>query len=291
MRQRLISAAVLVPVVVILFVIGDIWLRLGIAILAVIAGWEASQLVRFAGLPAITWMAVTGPILAALAFETVFVPGGVEYGWILIPSGLALWLIAAAVAALFRQDPADGFRAWSGTVLAGFYASLLTLAIGISTWRTTVALGGDTYQSLNIGRDWLLVLVLTVWALDSTAYVVGRYLPRGHFFNHISPNKTWSGAVGGTVAAVVLCAALAYYLFEFAPLWGGLLGLAIAIAAQAGDLTESMLKRAAGAKDSSSLIPGHGGILDRVDSFLFAAPVMYSAFVWAGLANAGGLFR
>jgi phosphatidate cytidylyltransferase len=291
MRQRLISAAVLVPVVVALFVLGDIWLRLGITAFAVIAAWEASRLARGAGLPAMSWMAVTAPILAALAFETIFVSGGVEYGWILIPSGLALWLMAAAIAALLRHDPAEGLRAWAGTVLAGFYASLLTLAIGISNLQTTVALGGNTFQNHNIGRDWLLILVLTVWALDSAAYAVGKYLPRGHFFNHISPNKTWSGAIGGTLAAVVVCAALAAYLHAFDPLWGAALGLAIAIAAQAGDLTESMFKRAAGAKDSSNLIPGHGGILDRVDSFLFAAPMMYSAFIWVGYAHAGGLLR
>jgi phosphatidate cytidylyltransferase len=291
MRTRLISAAVLVPVVVALFVLGDIWLRLGIAVLAVLAAWEASRLARGAGLPAMTWMAATAPILASLAFETIFVSGGFEYGWILIPSGLALWLMAAATAALLRHDPAEGFRALAGTVLAGFYASLLTLAIGISTFQTTVALGGDSFQTLNIGRDWLLVLVLSVWALDSAAYVVGKYFPRGHFFNHISPNKTWSGAIGGTLAAVVVCAALASYLRAFDPLWGATLGLAIAIAAQAGDLTESMFKRAAGAKDSSNLIPGHGGILDRVDSFLFAVPMMYSALIWVGYAHAGGLLR
>jgi phosphatidate cytidylyltransferase len=291
MRTRLMSAAILVPVVVLVFWFGDIWLRLGITVVAVIAAWEASRLARGAGLPAMTGIAVTAPILAALAFDTIFVSGGFEYGWILIPSGLALWFSGAAIAALLRHEPAEGLRALAGTVLAGFYASLLTLAIGISNFQTTVVLGANTFQTQNIGRDWLLVLVLSVWALDSAAYVVGKYFPRGHFFNHISPNKTWSGAIGGTLAAVVVCAILGSYLRAFDPLWGAVLGLAIAVAAQAGDLTESMFKRAAGVKDSSNLIPGHGGILDRVDSFLLAAPVMYSAFIWVGYAHAGGLLR
>jgi phosphatidate cytidylyltransferase len=136
------------------------------------------------------------------------------------------------------------------------------------------------------GLRWLLLLVLTVWTLDSAAYVVGRYFPRGHFFNHISPKKTWSGAIGGTVAAVVVCTALVVAFGDgLSPLVGLILGVVIAVSAQAGDLAESLVKRAAGAKDSSTLIPGHGGFLDRVDSFMFAAPAMYLTLL--ALASAG----
>ena len=121
---------------------------------------------------------------------------------------------------------------------------------------------------------WLLVLVLTVWSFDTFAYLSGRTFKKGRFLNHISPNKTWSGVIGGTVAAVIVGGFLAWAAGQ--EWWGGMLmGLFVAIAGQAGDVAESMLKRTAGAKDSSNLIPGHGGILDRVDSFLFAAPVVY----------------
>jgi phosphatidate cytidylyltransferase len=116
--------------------------------------------------------------------------------------------------------------------------------------------------------------VLTVWAFDTFAYVAGRTFGRGRFLNHISPNKTWSGVLGGTAAAVLVSGLLAFAAGQWLP--GGLvLGLLVAVAAQAGDVAESLLKRAAGAKDSGALIPGHGGILDRVDSFLFAAPAVY----------------
>ena len=120
-----------------------------------------------------------------------------------------------------------------------------------------------------------------MWAFDTFAYVVGRAHGRGRFLNHISPNKTWSGVIGGSVAAVVVAGSLAWASGQ-AILGGLLLGLVVAVAAQAGDVAESMLKRAAGAKDSGGLIPGHGGVLDRVDSFLFAGPVVLAYLLIIG---------
>jgi phosphatidate cytidylyltransferase len=142
----------------------------------------------------------------------------------------------------------------------------------------------DTFGS---GRLWLVVLVLAVWSLDSAAYIVGRSFPRGRFMNHISPKKTWSGAIGGTIAAVVVSAVLAAVLLSVDPIIGAVTGLLIAVAAQTGDLAESVIKRAAGVKDSGTLIPGHGGILDRVDSFLFAAPI---AYLWLLVLSVNGQF-
>ena len=289
MRQRLISAAVLVPVVFIVFLAGQPWLNLGIALLAVAAAYETSQLLRRAGLQVETWLAVAAPILAVLLFEIVIRPGGLEFGWLLIAPVIALWLIVAALPGLRHDDPGQGSRAWIGTVFAGFYPSLLAFAAGVALVTAGMQVATLTLGLLDVGRAWLLVLVATVWTLDSAAYVAGRYHGRGRFMNHISPNKTWSGVVGGTLAAVVVCAALVWTIFGELPWWGAMLGLLIAAAAQAGDLAESMLKRAAGVKDSGTLIPGHGGILDRIDSFLFAAPALYTAVVVAGLLHAGGV--
>jgi phosphatidate cytidylyltransferase len=127
-------------------------------------------------------------------------------------------------------------------------------------------LGGD--------RAWVLILLLTVWTFDTAAYAVGRRFGQRHFIPHISPGKTVEGTVGGLVFAVLVCALLVAAVGR-PPIAGLVLGLVIAAAAQVGDLAESMLKRAAGAKESGRLIPGHGGLLDRVDSFLFAAPVAF----------------
>jgi phosphatidate cytidylyltransferase len=127
---------------------------------------------------------------------------------------------------------------------------------------------------LGTERAWILALVLVVWAFDTAAYFVGRRFGRHSFMAHISPRKTLEGVVGGVIAAAVVGALL---VAAFGRPWlAGLgFGIVVAASAQAGDLAESMLKRAAGAKESGTLIPGHGGMLDRVDSFLFAAPVAY----------------
>jgi phosphatidate cytidylyltransferase len=119
-----------------------------------------------------------------------------------------------------------------------------------------------------------------VWAYDTGAYAVGRAIGRRKLIPHISPGKTWEGLVGGTISAIVVTIAAVWAAGglgsgALAPITPVVLGIVIAAAAQAGDLAESMLKRAAGAVESGLLIPGHGGLLDRVDSFLFAAPAAY----------------
>jgi phosphatidate cytidylyltransferase len=165
-----------------------------------------------------------------------------------------------------------------GSTFGATYVALLAFLAGILALAPPIAAGAPLHGILDAGRTWLLVLVATVWTFDSLAYVSGRTFKRGRFFPHISPNKTMSGVVGGTIAAVIV-AGILVWAAGGGPIGGMVLGLVIAVAAQSGDLAESMLKRAAGAKDSGSLIPGHGGILDRVDSFLFAAPVMFGYLV------------
>src|SRR3954447_12251366 len=287
MRQRLIGAAVLVPVVVIVFLLGDPWLSLGIALLAGVGAYESARLIRAAGLGADTAFVVPVAVLLVLATRFLFnyqcfgcgEPTPLVTGALVMTVLFAVVLVAGLLA-LRHQDTRVGFLSWAGNILGALYPGLLGALAGILVVAPPIPDGEPLAGKLDAGRIWLLILVLTVWSFDTFAYVAGKYHGRGRFMNHISPNKTWSGVVGGTVAALFVCTLLVWATGQ-QPLAGLVLGFAIAVTAQAGDLAESVIKRSAGAKDSSNLIPGHGGILDRVDSFLFAAPAMFFALVWA----------
>ncbi len=276
MRERAISAAVIAAVVIVFFLLGQPWLTFGLAALSALAAIEVFRLLPAAGFPvAVLPGAILPPILVlAMGLEVV------DAGWLAVY--VAAVLIILAIDAFRRPEVRDGFLVWMGGSFGAVYAAMLAFMAGVLAVAPEVpddALLGDTF--LSASQTWLLVLVLTVWSFDTFAYLSGRTFKRGRFLNHISPNKTWSGVIGGTAAAIVVAGALAWAAGQ--ELWGGLvLGLLVAIAGQAGDVAESMLKRTAGAKDSSNLIPGHGGILDRTDSFLFAAPVVYAYLLIVG---------
>ena len=188
MRQRLLSAAVLVPVVIGLFVLGGPWLWLAIAGLAGLAAFEAARLLRGAGMPAETWLAVALAAATVIALPSLVGPGGVEIGAELVAPAAALLLIVSALPALRHHDPATGIRSWMGTLIAAGWPGLLAFAAALLAFGR-VALEQPLPFGVDAGRAWLLVLVLTVWALDSAAYVVGRALPRGRFFTTSRPTR------------------------------------------------------------------------------------------------------
>jgi phosphatidate cytidylyltransferase len=123
------------------------------------------------------------------------------------------------------------------------------------------------------GAGWTLMLFATAWAADIAAFVVGNVVRGPKLWPRFSPNKTWSGFVGGLAASAAAAAGVAAALMHLSLLGAALIGLAGGFATMAGDLWESMLKRRFGVKDSGDLIPGHGGLLDRVDGLMFAVMV------------------
>lgn len=133
-------------------------------------------------------------------------------------------------------------------------------------------------RELPDGFWWVALALAVTWAYDTFAYIVGRGLGRHGFMTHLSPRKTWEGVAGGLVAAVIVVGVFAPIL-EYAWWLAIPLGFLWGLAAQAGDLVASMLKRDTGQKDSGRLIPGHGGMLDRLDALLFVAPAVF-AFAW-----------
>ncbi len=131
------------------------------------------------------------------------------------------------------------------------------------------------------GRLWVLFLIITVWAGDIFALLVGSFFGRHKLYPKISPNKTFEGLAGAIVGSIIV--ALAFSWLFIPKLEGGacaLLAIGLGILGQLGDFTESMLKRSARVKDSGTLIPGHGGMLDRLDSFLFSAPFLHYALLY-----------
>ncbi|CAN5272756.1 phosphatidate cytidylyltransferase [soil metagenome] len=277
-RLRLASAAILIPILVVGLWAGGPLLTVLIAVVVLLAAGEVADLLRRAGLPAMPVL-VIGLALLAVAEAAV---AGLGRLWL-----MSAWVIAVVVvsgaAALLAHDTREGLLRWVGTAFGALYVGLLAFLLRIVVTTPPTGAGGVVAEVLDPARAWLLVVVLGVWAYDSAAYTIGRLYGRGRFFAHISPHKTWSGAIGGTVGAIAACGALGWLVER--PLVGLGLGALIAVAAPAGDLAESMLKRAAGVKDSGQLIPGHGGMLDRVDSFVFTAPV---AWVFLNVAVTGG---
>jgi len=265
-RQRAITAAVLVPVLLIVLAIGDLVLAGAIAVVTVLAAREVFALLRSAGHPTLPLL---GTVLALFVILDATFPEVLEGSGLLL---VAVGIVLIAVASFPIPDPRDGLATWMATVFGALYVSLLAFIVRLGHAAPEVPQSAP-FSALEADRGWILLLILAVWSYDTGAYLFGKQFGRERFLTHISPSKTYAGLVGGVLASTVVVAVALWGLGQ-APWHALVLGPLVALSAQAGDLAESMLKRAAGAKDSSDLIPGHGGMLDRVDSFLFAAPVV-----------------
>jgi len=263
LRKRALSAALLVPAAVLCIWLGaEAWAALMAAAVALLA-WEWVRLCGFS-----TWhlpgMAVP---LMALAAGTLAVEEA--WGW-----ALGLLLAGFVVVAALARPPTAMRRAQPG-----FWLAFGLLYIGIAG-VALIHLRGDVAA----GRVNVLFLFLVVWASDIGAYLAGRRFGGPKLAPAVSPNKTWSGAVGGLLAALVV-GLLAAAAMEPSSLPVGrvlLVTLVLSAISQAGDLFESWLKRRFQVKDSSALIPGHGGLLDRLDGVLSAAPAAALLGVWLG---------
>ena len=184
---------------------------------------------------------------------------------------LAVWTLVAAlwfIACYSGERPVAAFLLLLlGPVYAGFM-----LGHGLAIYDIASSLGGAE----NLGRNWLLFTLAGTSASDTGAYAVGRLIGRHRMAPRVSPGKTWEGVAGGFAASVGAMLAVGALLGLGVELWEYVVvSLVVAIVAQAGDLAESSMKRAANVKDSGSIMPGHGGLLDRIDSILFALPAVY----------------
>jgi phosphatidate cytidylyltransferase len=265
LRQRTLSVAVFVPPLLLVLALGEPWFGALIAVFVVVAAWEAMRLLRGAGYAAVPAVGILGAL--AVAANVAGLPGWSDYQGLLIAAVVAVGAIAA-----FREtDTKLGLAAWVATLFGAVYVGQLGALVRVGQIAPSLPVAAPAVQ-LGAARGWILLVILLVWSFDTGAYLVGTKLGKRKFLSHISPSKSYWGVFGGLVASTVLAIGGMWALGQ-PPVLGLVLGPLVGIAAQAGDLAESMLKRAAGAKDSSNLIPGHGGILDRTDAFIFAAPV------------------
>lgn len=189
---------------------------------------------------------------------------------------LAVALVAVGLLALRSRDLGSGLLSGVLTVAAALYCGwLLGYLIDLSVLPPAVLVGGpeaDVYAGI-LARSWILLAIFPTWAADVAAYAVGSVAGRRKLAPRISPGKTVEGTLAGILAAVAVSVLIVLYV-DFAPLAGIAIGLTVGVAGLAGDLVESAIKRAAEAKDSGGILPGHGGVLDRLDSLIFVAPCL-----------------
>jgi len=303
--KRVLTAAVLVPVVLLLVFKAPIWLFIPIVGLFVVLGLrEYSSIVEAAGLKPFRWLSYILGILPVLVlfcgviplmmFPSKQVSADTPYESDLLPIWVAVCMLAPVVFGamlVFRKDLQGGLASVSSAVLGILYVAMpLSLLIDLRA---------------NPFQRFLVVFVLfSVWAGDIAAYYVGKNFGRHKLAPIVSPNKTWEGAIASTIASVIVAGLVFYFQNQITGLFSGahgmwrdnfknppissipwvdviVLGTLTNVAAQFGDLFESALKRGAGVKDSGTLLPGHGGLLDRIDALLFAIPtVVFYASCW-----------
>jgi phosphatidate cytidylyltransferase len=250
---RVVTALVLLPGVLWLIWRGGIPLALLIGAAAAVCALELNQLpgreVTGAAL-----VSIGGAFLIPVLQET-------PASWVTADAVLsAVVIVAFADALLFESEIPNAPRRVALAVLATAYAGILLSSL-------------LPLRRLPRGEWWILLTLVVTWLNDTFAYFAGRAFGRRKLYERISPSKTWEGALGGAAGSIVGAIVVQQVWLPAVPIWGAaLIGAGAAVLGPVGDLSESMLKRAFGAKDSGHLLPGHGGILDRIDALLFNAP-------------------
>lgn len=260
LKQRLITAVVsLLILALVLFVAPPLVAEIAIALVILAGAWEWSAFLGAAS-PATRVFYVIF-VASLMAVVGMVWPDGVER---VLQVAVAWWMIAL-VWTFFFPTPIPTVLRWicGALVLVPLYAALVKL-----------------FQA---APSLLLFVLLIVWSADIGAYFAGKQFGRVKLAPHISPGKTWEGVIGGLVLVVVLCVGRSFWfetnLAVLVPFCLGVAGVSIV-----GDLTVSMFKRTAGLKDSGRLFPGHGGVLDRIDSIAAAAPLFAVGLSWTGLS-------
>jgi phosphatidate cytidylyltransferase len=258
--KRVLVSLIGIPVILALCYLGSVYFFTFVLAIALISFYEYSLIVKAKGAHTNIWLGFLGII-----FLLVNQVGHVFHTY---PFLVILLLLLLSVE-LFRNNGSVIFNIGS-TLLGIFYIGLFAGSLlGIREFYPSI---GDLYTR---GGCLIISMFVGIWVCDSAAFFGGSALGKHKLFPRVSPNKSWEGAVFGFLFAVISIILLKPVILNFLS-WTNIivLGIIIGTVGQIGDLVESLIKRDAGVKDSSGLIPGHGGIFDRFDSILFTAPVI-----------------
>jgi phosphatidate cytidylyltransferase len=291
LTRRVLFAVVAAPLGIWILLAGDWPLAALLAVVSALAAWEFFRIARAAGTSPLSDFGTALAGLVPLAVHAHFL------GLFRVrPSHAAVVLLAILATTIWARGVRDRpVTAAAVTVLGVLYTGgFLSFAYSLryhDTVRYYDALPGGAGARLagvavSPGGVLLLMPVLLTWASDIGAFFVGRAVGGRKLIPAVSPSKTVAGAIGGLLASIVVAWLAVRLLLRpvaqlaFSPLGTIVFGVLISVAAQVGDLFESLLKREAGVKDSSALIPGHGGVLDRFDSLFFALPIAQLLADW-----------
>jgi phosphatidate cytidylyltransferase len=276
--KRVATAAVLIPFVVGLVLYGSTgWVAVGLAVIIVLAMWEYFALGDAIGHRAYrVWTLICAILLVYVRWAAVsasslrIVDLWIHDRYSVLPGAsrgtgdvFFLFVVGIAVLTLWTKRPL--VESLPGAGISS--SALLLVGFPLSYAVSLHGLNG-------VGPKLLLFALVITWAGDTVAYFVGRAIGKHPFAPLLSPKKTWEGAVGGFVGSLLVGFAFSYWIKAPVPQMLAMAGVG-SIAGQVGDLLESAYKRSAGVKDSGALLPGHGGILDRIDALILAIPVVW----------------
>ncbi len=288
LSKRIIVAAIGIPAAVALLYSGGVIFLCAVIIISATAQWEYYIITEKKGFFPIKRLGISTGISLQVVFYIFYSKGGWFglFGTLMILA--VLFVILTMALSLWRKH-GNATAAISTTFAGVIYIPFLLLSLiilrNLQPITSTVLLTGkiefaEMLNILNINRPdwgaWLLLSVFAgVWVCDSAAFFVGKAIGKRKLFPRHSPKKTWEGAISGFFGGIIGFALTMYIMVPMFPVQNSIvIGVIIGIFGQIGDLAESQLKRDASVKDSSAILPGHGGALDRFDSILFVAPIV-----------------
>jgi len=263
LKKRIITALAGLPLLIAVIWFGEPWFTILVAIWGLLAAFEFYRMVAASKVSPLTCFGLIWVLLFILRphFDYDLTTPLLLTSAVILP---LIWL-------LLRRQKEGAFIGWAWTMGGILYIGWLLSHFVV-------------LRGLDDGRNWVFLALFATFASDTAAFFVGRAVGKHHLAPRISPGKTWEGAIAGVCGAIIvsLLFTISTPFQLLLTYWQAiLLGLLVSVFGQLGDLVESLLKRNMGVKESGRLIPGHGGVLDRTDSIVFAGIVVYYYVIWA----------